>query len=631
MANVKDLIVKIGAKTTDLNKGINKAEGKIKGFGKVVGRIGGLIAGAFAVSKIIGFVQEASKAAGVIEGVEQAFKRIADPTLLDNLRKATNNTVNDLELMKKAVQANNFRIPVKDLGHLFEFAHMRAKQTGEAVDYLVNSIVLGIGRKSPLILDNLGISAIRLREELKGAGSEVSTVGDVAAAMGRIAQEEIEKAGTITETTNEKVMQMAASWENVKVEVGKFVNMLKKEYAPYVLEMLGAVKNFLTPEDARIALENFKKFGEVSDYLNKNKEEQLRLLDEEKKKVEGLIARQKGNLKVLIADYEYLDSIKSKSNKKEIIAAENTIKLQEKYISAREKQLSIIIEEEGRIQRIVDTEAQTPGLIADLKTQIKGLEDLLPLAGTEKQIYNINKELSKAKKELNRLQGLGKDINPPKDIEQKIELRTEEDLFPEESLKSLMETPLDLTELEDTYKAADKAIDKHVEKLNDLQETYLEAQWAVSDFFYNLLTLNQQGIKSIGDFIKYALAAAQRFIASKLAEGMAESFVKGLRSSKNPYIGLAVGGSAAAKVKSYWGSIPRFANEGFVKGNNSLIMANDYPGANQDPEGVFKASTLKNLANRSSRVDVNVKDIKIKGTDIVIAFKRGEEMLNYMT
>jgi len=107
MANVKDLIVKIGAKTTDLNKGINKAEGKIKGFGKVVGRIGGLIAGAFAVSKIIGFVQEASKAAGVIEGVEQAFKRIADPTLLDNLRKATNNTVNDLELMKKAVQANN--------------------------------------------------------------------------------------------------------------------------------------------------------------------------------------------------------------------------------------------------------------------------------------------------------------------------------------------------------------------------------------------------------------------------------------------------------------------------------------------------------------------------------------------
>ncbi len=154
-----------------------------------------------------------------IEGVEAAFNRLNNPDLLANLRVATRGTVSDLELMKNAVQANNFQIPVEQLGTLLDFARRRAKETGQEVDYLVQSIVTGIGRKSPLILDNLGISAVRLRENFKGLSEEQVTVGDVAAAVGKIIQEENAKAGAEIETVSENIAQNTAAWQNIRIEI----------------------------------------------------------------------------------------------------------------------------------------------------------------------------------------------------------------------------------------------------------------------------------------------------------------------------------------------------------------------------------------------------------------------------
>ena len=98
------------------------------------------------------------------DGITRAFKNLNNPNLLDDLRKATKGTVNDIDLMKAAVQANDFRIPVENLGKYLQFAQLKAQQTGQSVDYLTNSIITGLGRKSPQILDNLGISSSQLRD-----------------------------------------------------------------------------------------------------------------------------------------------------------------------------------------------------------------------------------------------------------------------------------------------------------------------------------------------------------------------------------------------------------------------------------------------------------------------------------
>jgi hypothetical protein len=123
--------------------------------------------------------------------------------------------------MQNAVKASNFQIPLQQLGKLFAFAQQRARETGESVDYLVDSIVLGIGRKSPLILDNLGISAIRLREEFKGLGVESAEVGDVAAAVGKIIDEEMGKAGETMATTADRMAAVNASFKNFQADIGK--------------------------------------------------------------------------------------------------------------------------------------------------------------------------------------------------------------------------------------------------------------------------------------------------------------------------------------------------------------------------------------------------------------------------
>lgn len=226
MAKLADLFVKLVLNNSSFNSGLKDSQKKASNFGNGIKNIGGLLAGAFAVGKIISFGKELIQLGGVAEGVRSAFNRIADDKVLKGLKDATKGTVSELELMKRAVMASNFNIPVKQLASLFRFATKRAQETGESVDYLVNSIVLGIGRKSPLILDNLGISAVDLRQKLEGVGHAGATVGDVARAVGEIAEDAMAKSGDIIDTNAIKVENLGAQWENVKLKIAESKTVL---------------------------------------------------------------------------------------------------------------------------------------------------------------------------------------------------------------------------------------------------------------------------------------------------------------------------------------------------------------------------------------------------------------------
>lgn len=207
---------------------------KVKGG---IMQIGAAIGVTFGLNAIKNFALEVSKIAEEAEGVRIAFKQIASPDTLDNLRNATRGTVNDLELMRNAVIANNLGLPLESLADLFEFASRRAQQTGESVQFLVDSIVKGIGRKSPLILDNLGISATRLKENLGGAAAETASTFEYANAVAKIAQEEMVKMGDYVETTKDKQAQLTAEWDNAKIGMGNFVNQIKQAVLPALISM----------------------------------------------------------------------------------------------------------------------------------------------------------------------------------------------------------------------------------------------------------------------------------------------------------------------------------------------------------------------------------------------------------
>ena len=147
------------------------------------------------------------------DGVTKAFKDMDQPDLLENLRKATKNTVNDVQLMTAAVQAKDFRIPLEDLGKYLQFAQLKAQQTGQSVDYMTNSIVTGLGRKSPLILDNLGISAAEISEKTK-------ETGDFMKAVAEIVDNQLAEAGETYISAADRAAQKTVELENAQKALG---------------------------------------------------------------------------------------------------------------------------------------------------------------------------------------------------------------------------------------------------------------------------------------------------------------------------------------------------------------------------------------------------------------------------
>lgn len=154
-------------------------------------------------SKLTDAWTESIKLAREGEGVRIAFERLNQPNLLDKLKEATHGTVSEVELMKQAIKFENFKLPLEDLATYLAFAQQKAKDTGESVDYMVNSITTGLGRQSKQILDNLGISAAELTKRMNEGADMTKAVAD-------IIREEMAKAGDYVETAADRAAQATA-------------------------------------------------------------------------------------------------------------------------------------------------------------------------------------------------------------------------------------------------------------------------------------------------------------------------------------------------------------------------------------------------------------------------------------
>ena len=191
----------------------DKLGGMMQVFGgNVMTKTAGLAANF--VSELGDAVKQGIELARAGEGIRIAFDRLNQPGLLDNLREATHGTVTDLELMKAAVKFNDFKLPLTELGTMLAFAQQKAKDTGQSVDYMVDSIVTGLGRKSLMILDNLGLSANEVKEKMK-------ETGDMTTAVGAIIREQMSKAGDYVETAADRATKANVELENAMTRLGE--------------------------------------------------------------------------------------------------------------------------------------------------------------------------------------------------------------------------------------------------------------------------------------------------------------------------------------------------------------------------------------------------------------------------
>jgi len=174
-------------------------------------------------SELSGSVQESIELARQGEGIRMAFERLNRPGLLDELKAATHGTVSEIELMQQAIKFENFKLPVEDLANYLAFAQQKAKDTGESIDYLVNSIVTGLGRQSKQILDNLGISASELTSRMNEGATMTQAVSD-------IIREEMAKAGDYVETAADRAARATADATNEMEKLGQQAMPVAEEF-----------------------------------------------------------------------------------------------------------------------------------------------------------------------------------------------------------------------------------------------------------------------------------------------------------------------------------------------------------------------------------------------------------------
>jgi hypothetical protein len=228
---LKAEVDKFNAALRETNETTKKAKSSFDG-------LRGVIEAAFSaafIRQVVVTALELAKLAGNVEGVEKAFQRLPNAALLLNsLREGTHGTVNDLELMQKALQANNFRIPLEKLGTLFEFAATKAQQTGQEVNHLVDYIVSGIGYRSIKRLDDLGFTANRVKQALGGVSLQAATTAQVMDAVTKLMNEDLQKTGGYAETAATKVGEIEVAWQDLRVAVAQkltdngFLNYLKE-------------------------------------------------------------------------------------------------------------------------------------------------------------------------------------------------------------------------------------------------------------------------------------------------------------------------------------------------------------------------------------------------------------------
>lgn len=558
MATSRDVMasiaVRIGINSASMSKALNKISSDMNIFKNGMYELGRAITGVFAISRISAFISKSAKLSAEMEGVGAAFRNLNKAGLLKELQESTKGTVSNLELMKAAVKASNFQIPLDQLGTLLEFANKRAQDTGQSVDYLVDSIVMGIGRKSPLILDNLGISAVRLRKEFKGVGVEAATVADVAAAVGKIAQEEMAKAGDIIETSALKTQQLNAALENTEEIIGQRINPVLNHLKEYALQAMSNL-SLIFFSSKIIQSDTAKKLDEIAISLRGLTEEAAKAkLNEEFDKVNYAIhegekqMREFGSSAGAILKNKYTD---------QWVKARNEVELNLKTNKAL---LELLMN-------------------FDYKS-IPGADPIIPenINNTTEALTRLNSELSLNAQIRKSLAGLAKDVQGPKSTPKDAAAA----LYTPSSKPAQVKASFTSSSVDDPFRAFNA---KREEMVNQTYADYEKMQQMTANFTQSIEYMFEDmavgfaeaigqmlasGAKNKWTALLYPIAEAMSALGKMaIAEGIVITGLKKALQSMNGYVAVAAGVALVAVASAIKSNLSNMASN---MGSGSVSM-----------------------------------------------------------
>lgn len=246
MSETFELIAVVKARTMDalrkinnFTKGVQKSEKELTAF-ESAGRIAAGVLLRDMVRGATAAFSETIKLGASIETLINSFNALtkdagATDLTLESLRKATKGTISDVDLLTAANTALALGLPVDELDDLFAASLDVGHAMGSTTLQAVSDITRGMGRLSPLILDNLGIivnTDLAYENYAATLGKTVSalTAAEKRTAFQTAAMESLNKKAAVLEgTTSDAAIsqeRFAATMENLKTSVGALLTPL---------------------------------------------------------------------------------------------------------------------------------------------------------------------------------------------------------------------------------------------------------------------------------------------------------------------------------------------------------------------------------------------------------------------
>ena len=241
----------------------------------------GLAAGAYfgARGLIEGFKQltlQGSKLQNVSKAFDNMGKQVGFTTAaMQKFRAATNNTVDDIELMTKANNAMALGIVENEdqFANLLDTAQRLGAALGQETGPALDSLVTGMGRQSKLMLDNLGImvdtqGAYEDYADILGVTVSELTESEKKTAFNNAAMAEanriVGEMGPETETANMKMQELGVTFSNMTADLGKALSPALENLTSKFVVAGMAVADFMreqTEDETQTAIRNLKEMG----------------------------------------------------------------------------------------------------------------------------------------------------------------------------------------------------------------------------------------------------------------------------------------------------------------------------------------------------------------------------------
>ena len=264
-------------------------------FNIFTGAIHGAVDGTKALTEA--FI-EYSKRGADFQDVQVGFsKSFKDSTkALNDLRKASNGTISDFDLMLSANKAAMLGVTndSEELARLLEIARARGQALGQDTTQAFEDIVTGIGRNSPLILDNLGITTQAYKEQV-AAIEETGVELDDNAKKQILLQSVLQDTATVTNGTNTTFDRLNTLFENTKDRIGTALapefNDLANQVFPHLENASASLVEFFSTKIPE-GIEKLKSVAQsgrnlLLEWWNENREEVIPKISELKNAFAG--------------------------------------------------------------------------------------------------------------------------------------------------------------------------------------------------------------------------------------------------------------------------------------------------------------------------------------------------------